>query len=231
MPSGEYMDFFALAEQCAPAVHPQTMAAIVKTESGFNPFAIGVNKGGAQLPRQPKDKAEAVAAAKALIEGGKNIDMGLGQINSANLVRLQMTVEDVFDSCKNLGAAALILTDNFVRASAKTDAPEAALHKALSAYNTGSFSRGIQNGYVQRVSSNGQKIAQGYTVPAITNAALAPKTATDPKQAQQSAPVVLRSIPPAAQTKAAATAALDPTMVYADLPQMQATEAKSVMVY
>ena len=103
------MDFLVLAQQCAPAVHPQTLAAIVKTESGFNPFAIGVNKGGLQLTRQPTNKAEAVAAAKTLIAGGQNIDMGLGQINSENLTRLGMTVDEVFDVCKNLSAAALIL--------------------------------------------------------------------------------------------------------------------------
>lgn len=39
--------------------------------------------------------------------------------------------------------------------------------KALSAYNTGDFARGVKNGYVQKVSTNGIKIAQGYTVPAI----------------------------------------------------------------
>ena len=110
------MDFFVLAQQCAPAVHPQTLAAIVKTESGFNPFAIGVNKGGLQLTRQPTNKAEAVAAAKTLIAGGQTIDMGLGQINSENLTRLGMTGDEVFDVCKNLSAAALILEDNFTRA-------------------------------------------------------------------------------------------------------------------
>ena len=97
----------------------------------------------------------------------QNIDMGLGQINSENLTRLGMTVDEVFDVCKNLSAAALILEDNFTRASAKEGAPQEALKKALSAYNTGDFARGIKNGYVQKVSTNGLKIAQGYTVPAI----------------------------------------------------------------
>ena len=99
------MDFLDLAQQCAPTVHPHTLAAIVKTESGFKPFAIGVNKGGAQLTRQPTTKAEAVATAKDLIGPGLNIDMGLGQINSENLARLGYSVEDVFDVCKNLSAA------------------------------------------------------------------------------------------------------------------------------
>ena len=91
------MDFLALAQECAPAVHPQTLAAIVKIESGFKPFAIGINKGTATLKRQPESKEEAVKTAKELIAGGHNIDMGLGQINSANLRRLGLTVKDVFD--------------------------------------------------------------------------------------------------------------------------------------
>lgn len=67
-------------------------------------------------------------------------------INSENLTRLGMTVDEVFDVCKNLSAAALILEDNFTRASAKEGAPQEALKKALSAYNTGDFARGIKNG-------------------------------------------------------------------------------------
>ena len=102
------MDFMALAQECAPAVHPQTLAAIVKIESGFKPFAIGINKGTATLKRQPESKEEAVKTAKELIAGGHNIDMGLGQINSENLPRLGITVDDVFDACKNLTAAATI---------------------------------------------------------------------------------------------------------------------------
>ena len=31
------LDFIALAQQCAPQVSPVTMAAIVRTESGFQP--------------------------------------------------------------------------------------------------------------------------------------------------------------------------------------------------
>ena len=36
----------ALVTQCSPQVHPAIVNAIVKTESSFNPFAIGVNKKG-----------------------------------------------------------------------------------------------------------------------------------------------------------------------------------------
>ena len=230
------MDFLVLAQQCAPAVHPQTLAAIVKTESGFNPFAIGVNKGGLQLTRQPTNKAEAVAAAKTLIAGGQNIDMGLGQINSENLTRLGMTVDEVFDVCKNLSAAALILEDNFTRASTKEGAPQEALKKALSAYNTGDFARGIKNGYVQKVSTNGLKIAQGYTVPAIKldPQSVAPSAAPLAAQADKT---IAGTPQPSGQAKSRPTkptiapVTTDPAMVFGNPPEGQGGEIGQAMVF
>ena len=50
------LDFMSLSQQCAPEIHPTTMAALVRVESDFNPFAIGVVKG--YLVRQPKKKVE-----------------------------------------------------------------------------------------------------------------------------------------------------------------------------
>jgi len=153
------MDFVALAQECAPWVAHQTMAAIVKTESAFRPLAIGVN-GGAKLARQPETTEEAVVTAKWLISNGYNIDMGLGQLNSANLPRLGLSVEDAFEPCKNIAASATILHGSYKAARSKVQGEQAALHAALSAYNTGSFSRGFSNGYVQKVVNNA-----GFPVP------------------------------------------------------------------
>ena len=162
------LEFFVLAQTCAPVVHPQTLAALVRTESRFRPFAIGVNYGKAQLPKQPTTKQEAIEAARSLIGKGYNIDMGLGQINSANLGWLGLSVEDVFDPCVNLQAAARVLTSNFQRAAKGTHDPQQALRSALSAYNTGNFSRGFSNGYVGKVlASNSALAATSYSVPAI----------------------------------------------------------------
>ena len=55
------LDLLALAQECAPNVAPQTMAAIVSVESSKNPYAIGVV--GGRLERQPKSHQEAVATA------------------------------------------------------------------------------------------------------------------------------------------------------------------------
>lgn len=157
------MDFVALAQECAPWVAYETMAAIVKTESAFQPLVIGIN-GGVRLVRQPESKAEAVITAKWLIGNGYNIDMGLGQINAANLMKTGLTVEDAFDPCKNLAASASILFWNYQAAKRTETNEQAALRAALSAYNTGSFSKGFANGYVQKVVNNADvKLA----VPAI----------------------------------------------------------------
>jgi type IV secretion system protein VirB1 len=58
------LDFMALAQHCAPQVAPATLAAIVRTESDFHPYAIGVVHG--RLVRQPANVGEAIATARAL---------------------------------------------------------------------------------------------------------------------------------------------------------------------
>lgn len=227
------MDFTALAQQCAPGVHPQTLAAIVKIESGFKPNAIGINKGTAVLKRQPESKEEAVVAAKKLIAGGHNIDMGLGQINSENLQRLGITVEDVFDPCKNLAAAAAILTDNYTRATARTAEPQAALNKALSAYNTGDFGRGLQNGYVYKVAQANQQLVQGYTVPAIKSAPQAVAPATN----DATKPLVLSATPPAQPRSSVqpkpqpSQGPSDPALVFGSPPAGGDSESNQAMVF
>ncbi|RRD64400.1 hypothetical protein EII19_13195 [Comamonadaceae bacterium OH2310_COT-174] len=175
------MDFLALAVECAPSVHQQTIAAIVQTESAGDPWAIGVNR-ASPARKKPKTKTEAVEEAKRLIKAGYNIDMGLGQINSANLDWLGLTVEQVFDPCTNLRAAAKILTMNFLRAGASHTDQQSRLKAALSAYNTGNFERGLTNGYVAKVYKAADRPPP--TVPAITADAQA-TTPVKPKASPQ----------------------------------------------
>lgn len=138
----------ALLNSCAPNVAPATMVAIIQVESEGDPFRIGVNSGGT-LPRQPANRAEAIATARGLLQKGANFDAGLMQINSANFARLGLTPEMAFDPCTNLRAGARVLADNYGRAR---DAGHAnPLQAALSEYNTGSRSRGLNNGYVGKI--------------------------------------------------------------------------------
>ena len=151
----------ALAAQCAPAVAPETLLSVVQVESRFDPLAIGVN-GAPRIEVTPTSVEDAVGKAGALIAAGRNIDLGLAQINSKNLAWLGLSLREVFDPCRNLTAAARILADGYARSDAPRVGEQAALRTALSYYNTGHPARGLANGYVGKVTA-----AAGRIVPAI----------------------------------------------------------------
>ena len=147
------MDFIALAQECAPNVHHQTMAAIVRTESSYNPFAIGVVNG--RLERQPRNKIEAIATAKWLQENGWNFSVGLSQVNLHNLPKYGLDFDKAFDPCMNLRAGAAILGECFDRALIKhKNDQQGAARSALSCYYSGNFITGYKQGYVQTVLNN-----------------------------------------------------------------------------
>ncbi|MES2206794.1 MAG: lytic transglycosylase domain-containing protein [Pseudomonadota bacterium] len=192
------LDFLLLTQQCAPHVAPETMAAIVRTESQFQPLAIGIN-GGARLVRQPATKKEAVITAKSLIGQGYNIDLGLGQVNSSNLAKTSLSIEDAFDPCRNLAASSSILKNNYERARQKQLNSQEALFAALSAYNTGNFSKGFTNGYVQKVVANAEPIKPIAIIPALKPQIL---PVHKPKQNTVSHAVQVKVTPPTPQEKA-----------------------------
>ena len=150
-------DFALLSQSCAPDVHPLTMAAVATVESALHPYAIGVVRG--QLVRQPANLDEAVATARMLDKAGFNFSMGLGQVNRYNLKKYELTYETVFDACKNLRAASLILKECFGRAKAQFSGEQQALQAAFSCYYSGNFSTGFQGeasgqpSYVQKIVS------------------------------------------------------------------------------
>ncbi len=151
------VDFAALAQQCAPSVHPTTLQAVVRTESGFNPYAIGVV--GGRLARQPRNVEEAVATARALEAGGWNYSVGLGQVNRGNFARYGLDVVSAFDPCANLRAGAAILSDCYTRALSRQPSQQKALLASFSCYYSGNFERGFRadfggTSYVQRVAAN-----------------------------------------------------------------------------
>lgn len=145
-----------LAAACAPNVAPSTIERIIQVESSGNPLAINVN--GAKLHRAPSDAADAAKLARDYIERGYSVDMGLMQVNSRNLDRLGYSVEEMFEPCTNIAAGAQVLTRFYSNARGKYADEQSALRAALSAYNTGSFSRGFANGYVARYFAGGEAI-------------------------------------------------------------------------
>jgi type IV secretion system protein VirB1 len=161
----------ALASQCAPTVAPETVLAIIQTESSGNPVALNVN--GARRPARQSNAAEAAATAQRYVAAGYSVDLGLGQINSRNMRWLGLTWATVFDPCTNVAALGRILTANYNAVIAGRD-PQTALRVALSMYNTGSQTRGFRNGYVAKVVGNaGMANARGpysWAVPATSTA-------------------------------------------------------------
>ena len=163
--------FSEIAQQCASNVHPQTIAAIVKTESSFNPFAIGV-VGGA-LKRQPRTFDEAQAAVKMLLANGRNFSMGLGQVNRYNLEKYGLNYQTVFDPCRNIKAGGNILAECYNRARPKSKSDQEALQKAFSCYYSGTFTVGFKHGYVRKVVANANTNSNVF-VPSVNTNSNAP---------------------------------------------------------
>jgi type IV secretion system protein VirB1 len=166
------------------------MASVLRTESGFDPNELHVNgPNGGEI--HPATKADAIVQAIDLIVvQRKSVDLGLGQVNSGNLVSLGLSVADALDPCKNLAAAAKILSAGYITASQTQADPQQALRTALSRYNTGDPARGFANGYVGKVERSAQ-----YVVPAISVATAAPGVPDGPTAPVQP-PIQSQPLPP-----------------------------------
>ncbi|KVO14076.1 lytic transglycosylase domain-containing protein [Burkholderia ubonensis] len=150
--------FAQLARACAPNVDPATLAALVRTESGFNPYAIGVV--GGHLTRQPASLDEARATARELSSRGFSYSVGLAQVNERNFAKYGLDEATMFEPCRNLQAGGAILTECFARSSGTGRATQAALRAALSCYYSGNFTTGFSSGYVSRVVASAQRNAR-----------------------------------------------------------------------
>lgn len=139
----------ALLTACAPQVHPATATAVIAVESAGDPHAIGVV--GSTLVRQPANRGEAIATARALQAQGWNFSVGLAQINLRNFARLGLTLESAFEPCTNLGAMQTVLGECFEQARAADRSASSRLRDALSCYYSGNDRTGYRHGYVRRV--------------------------------------------------------------------------------
>ena len=138
----------AMILACAVNSHPTTVAAVIRVESGGNPFAVNIN--GPRVLSQPRTAAEAATVARRGIAQGYSVDVGLMQVNSRNFKRLGLTIDTALDPCTNISAGTRILAENYKTAIANGGPGQKALQSALSRYNTGSPTRGFNNGYVAR---------------------------------------------------------------------------------
>ncbi|QQP98785.1 lytic transglycosylase domain-containing protein [Lysobacter enzymogenes] len=124
------------------AVPHEVMHHVVRVESSFNPYAIGVV--GGRLVRQPKTLSEAVATVRMLERRGYNFSIGVAQVNRYNLGKYGLdSYEKAFDVCPNLQAGSRILAECYQRSQD--------WGKSFSCYYSGNFVTGFRHGYVQKI--------------------------------------------------------------------------------
>ena len=158
--------FQTLAQSCAPTVPVSTLEAIARTESALYPYALSINRphqlarhqgwshGTITLERQPASREEAILWTKWLLARGVTVSIGLLQVNSNHAKALHITVEQLFEPCKNLWAGAAVLAVNYSATALAQGEGLPALDTALSYYNSGTPRIGFQNGYVSQVKSH-----------------------------------------------------------------------------
>lgn len=125
------------------AVPPEVMHHVVRVESSYNPYAIGVV--GGRLVRQPKNLPEALSTVRMLESRGYNFSIGLAQVNRYNLDKYGLdSYEKAFEPCANLQAGSKILAECYGRSGGDWG-------KSFSCYYSGNFSTGFRHGYVQKI--------------------------------------------------------------------------------
>ena len=137
----------ALLAHCAPTVAPSTMTAIVQVESAGDPLAIGDNT--TRRSYYPRNRSNAEALGRRLLEQGHLLDLGIAQIDSMNLPGFGVTVRTIFDPCVNLSVGARILSGDYEVAHQRYGDSQIALRHAIGMYNTGRLDAG--ESYIRRV--------------------------------------------------------------------------------
>lgn len=101
--------------------------------------------------RQPSNAKEALEWIDYLIAWHVSVDLGLMQVSTNEATRRHIPTAALLDPCTNIRTGWAILSDDY-ELEVRTYGPgQAALQHALSRYNTGDTNRGIDNGYLARV--------------------------------------------------------------------------------
>jgi type IV secretion system protein VirB1 len=172
------------------AVPADVMQHVVRVESSYNPYAIGVV--GGRLARQPRSLPEALATVRMLESRGYNFSLGLAQVNRYNLDRYGLaSYTQAFEACPNLQAGARILAECSTRAGGDWG-------KAFSCYYSGDFSTGYRHGYVQKIFASMRKgQAEPEAIPVIDRRTTAVHAPRKPK------PSVPAHVPPRVDARTA----------------------------
>lgn len=172
---------------CAPALDPRLAIALIKRESGFNQFAIGLDsKHNVRLSRQPKNAQEAALTAADLAQKGYSFSVGLTQIHITNVKKWGITWNDAFVPCTSLKISQSIFLSFFKVAQDSGYKGDDAVYAALRGYNSGSINAQVSNNYASAIMA-GAKGLQGQ-IPTLKNQTLvATSPMTEQVVAQQSA--------------------------------------------
>ncbi len=111
------------------------MAAIVRTESGGNPWVLWDNT--AHRGYHPKSQQESLRILRTLMAEGHQVDVGIAQIDTENFSRYHLTPRTVLDACTNLRVGGEILRHGWRQAMAHGLTGQAALYHTLETYNSG----------------------------------------------------------------------------------------------
>ncbi len=149
-----------IAEHCVRKVHPDTIEAIAKQESGLYPYSLSINypkteakhmgfvNAEYQLSRQPRSRREAIAWTRWFLQHGHSVSIGLMQVSSEQARQLGITdLSALFDPCVNLAAGAVVLQDSY---RGQQPTVQGMAH-AFALYNAGSIQVGTDNGYAAGV--------------------------------------------------------------------------------
>ena len=137
------MSVFGLAHllnECVAPRYRREVAAIVLVESSGEPYAL--NEIGRRRSVYPATLRGAVNDADAMLSSGHPVAVGLGQINSQNVIRFHLEGRNLFNGCTNLEVAQEVLADCYGLAGRVVSSrPEQEL--AWSCYYSGNFKQGF----------------------------------------------------------------------------------------
>ncbi len=151
------------ATQCIPQAPLNVVRAVVRTESAFHPLALSINypesaaarhglpQGKIFLKRQPRTKNEALYWTHWLLSHNYTVSIGLMQVNIQDARKDQLDAGKLLDPCTNLQEGWRIFDRKYQAAARSVGPGQNALRRALSLYNSGSPTRGFENGYVSGV--------------------------------------------------------------------------------
>ncbi|MFZ5637166.1 MAG: lytic transglycosylase domain-containing protein [Pseudomonadota bacterium] len=212
------------------AVPSEVMQHVVRVESSYNPYAIGVV--GGRLVRQPRNLPEALATVRMLESRGFNFSIGLAQVNRYNLHKYGLdSYEKAFEPCANLTAGSKILAECYHRAGGDWG-------KSFSCYYSGNFSTGFRHGYVQKIYASlrqGREVEAEPTTPAIEVVSRASRrtvpVARHPLYAGEAPATVAQTQPPApAGIEQAMMAAMPAPALASPAPRTRAERARDARV-